>query len=206
VRIAAPLLLAFLAGCLSLSREAPRQTRYVLDVERPARSAPAADGVLLVRQFQSSAEAASRAFTYLHGEYEVEVDPYHGLLLPPSTAFEDATARWLDASGLCARVVRPGTREDPDWVLEGDLSTFRAVIDGQRPPAAELVLSLTALDRQGRTVLWHRTYEVTEPVEDSTPVAFVAGWSRALARTLTETEAELRSALQSGSAESPAVR
>ncbi len=196
-----------LAGCVSLNRESPVQTRFLLDVVRGDAPTGPEHGVLLVRRFHSSTVASGRAFVYRRGPHEVDVDFYNELLVPPATAIEDAAAQWLGASGLFARIERPGTRQDIDHVLEGDLLGWWGVLgDGDTPPESFVELTLTLLDGTEHTVLWRHTFSVSVPVTAREPEAFVAGWNEAVSRILAEAETDLRDVLRPGPAPAADVR
>jgi ABC-type uncharacterized transport system auxiliary subunit len=199
-----PLLL--LPGCLSLERESPAQLRYVLEVQRPDRALAETDEVLLVQRFHAATDANSRPFVYRLTDHQVEVDFYHELMVPPAATLEDATARWLDAAGLFAQVERPGTRRSVDFELTGDLTDWWIDLRDPEQPRAIVGVTLTLLRPDATRVLWHRALRASEPCDERTPEACVAGWNRAVESLLVEVESGIREAVAATRREDPDLR
>ncbi len=179
-------------GCLSLAKQPPETTRYVLDVRRDAgetgnRSGPRIE----VRSFHSSASFGGRKLVYRTGEHEVESDYYHELVVPPAVAVSEATRAWLSASERFT-TAHAGSSVSPDWTIEGDLVTMHGDYRGE--PRAVVGIHVTVVARDGSRIVLDELFEHAEPMASEGPAELVAAWNRALGAILTRLETSLATA------------
>lgn len=201
VHIAAMLgMLTLLPGCVGkLSKEFPERRMFVLDASRDSGTAKAANvfpGTATITPFTSSPGIGGRRFLYRVGEHEMEADFYNEYHSPSDEAVADATARWLDASGVFGGGVRfEGSEQSARWVLEGHIRSFYIDAREKREPVATLVMQFRLLDRESKPVPSEVVFslEVLQqaPADSRKPEAFAAAGNLALQRALESLEASL---------------
>lgn len=186
--------LVVLTGCISLQRDAPQTTRYVLDVARP--DGERGDGAgprLEVRAFHGAAAYGGTKLVYRTGASTVDVDFYHEWFVPPALALTDLTRDWLAASGRFETVRGAGGPLAADWVLDADLVALYGDDRGGEH-AAVLDLHVIVVDALERTLVLERSYAAREPTADGQPATLVAGFERAAATVLGRLERDLENA------------
>ena len=123
--LAAPLL----ASACSVLPERPYQeiSRYALEPRRQG------DGwrgkgrrLLLLRTLRAPAALDVRGLRSIRPDGTEEIDFYAEWISPPAEAAEQALRRWLIDARLFAAVLAPGSRANPDLVLEGELTRLVA--------------------------------------------------------------------------------
>jgi len=176
---------------LGLSRETPRQRRYVLEAPRSERSTAWGTNNLEVRAFHTASAYAGRSFVYRVAGQEVESDFYHEFQQAPGQAVSEATRAWLAGSGLYRTVRGGGSRLAADQILEGDVVELYGDYR-EEVAAAVLSVEFTLLDGQGSALLYHGALEARSDLESQDPEQLVAGWNRCLAEILTKLDAGLR--------------
>jgi ABC-type uncharacterized transport system auxiliary subunit len=123
--LAAPLL----ASACSVLPERPYQeiSRYALE---PRRQGEGWRGkgrrLLLVRTLRAPAALDVRGLRGIRPDGTEEIDFYAEWISPPAEAAEQALRRWLMDARLFAAVLAPGSRANPDLVLEGELTRLVA--------------------------------------------------------------------------------
>ncbi|HEY4251281.1 MAG TPA: ABC-type transport auxiliary lipoprotein family protein [Roseomonas sp.] len=159
--------------------------RYPLAPARPAGTARRQGRkVLLVRVMRSAPGLDARNLRTLRADGTVNADFYNEWTAPPAELAEDAIRRWLGASGLFSAVVVPGSRAQPDLVLESELTALIAEPAARRARAGLSGVLLSGSDR----VLGQFTIEGTAPLAGDTPDAVAAAMVAALAAALAELE------------------
>jgi cholesterol transport system auxiliary component len=118
-----------LASACSVLPERPYQeiSRYALEPRRQG------DGwrgkgrrLLLVRTVRAPAALDVRGLRSIRPDGTEEIDFYAEWISPPAEAAEQALRRWLMDARLFAAVLAPGSRANPDLVLEGELTRLVA--------------------------------------------------------------------------------
>jgi len=123
--LAAPLLVS---AC-SVLPERPYQeiSRYALE---PRRQGEGWRGkgrrLLLLRTLRAPAALDVRGLRSIRPDGTEEIDFYAEWISPPAEAAEQALRRWLMDARLFAAVLAPGSRANPDLVLEGELTRLVA--------------------------------------------------------------------------------
>lgn len=189
--------LAPLAGC-SLLPQTPyvQQRAWPLDVRRASVLPRKSHGyVLLVRSVRAGPGLEARGLQWLQRDGSVHVDFYEQWAVPPAQAMEDNLRQWLADSGLFAAVVAPGSRLNPDFVLEGELDSFIA------DPANGLVhvaLAVVLLDqRRGSTkVLLQRTENADAKLPGADPRSSVEAMRAGIVEVLRLTETDVAKAVR----------
>lgn len=159
-----PLALA-LAGC-SVFPERPHVPvrRFDLNPQRPQRrAAPRGAGVLLLRHLRGVPGLQELGLRRARADGGFDIAPYDEWLAPPADLAERALRNWLQASGLFAAVVAPGSRADHTLVLEAQLTrleTLPARNEARAGIAGVMLLErgvttrvLTTFDVEGRALL-----------------------------------------------------
>jgi ABC-type uncharacterized transport system auxiliary subunit len=137
---------SLLPGCSVLpDRPFQEAQRYGLAPRRPGPEAPAGRGapVLLVRGMRAAPGLDQRGLRTVGAGGRVEVAYWDEWAARPAEAAEEALRRWMSDSGLFSAVVAPGSRLDPDVVMESELIRLEAApADGvARAALSVLVLS-----------------------------------------------------------------
>lgn len=198
IRPALLITVALAGGCsLGLERDAPQRARFLIDARRAERSAAAGGGTVLeVGRFHATSAYATSEFVYRRSDHAYQSDYYRGFLVAPELAIGDATRQWLADAGIASAVVDTGGLVLPTHTLEGDVTALYG--DFRSAPAAVLELRIALVDKRSGRALLQRSYAEREPLDaaaDGAAEALPAAWSKALARVLTQVEADLRGAL-----------
>lgn len=187
--LAAPLLLA---GCGLSERPYAERRQWPLMVRR-ARSEPARAGapVLLVRGLRAGPGLEARGLQSLEADGSIRTAFYEEWAAPPAQAAEEALRLWLADCGLFAAVVAPGSRLEPDQVLEGELGGLWTIpATGQ----AHCALGVTVVAERGavRRVLLQQRLAAEAPLSGTSAREAVEAQSAALGAVLGQVEAALR--------------
>lgn len=185
-----------LPGCSVLpSQPYPQRRDWPLVVLRPDTQPPRRNGrVLLSRTTQAAPGLEGRGLRTLQPDGSVAVAFYEQWAVPPAQAVDDDLRRWLDASGLFAAVIAPGSRLAADLILESELTTLHADLATNTATAA---LALVLIDQHPSParVLLQRTETATVRLEGTDPPSLVRAQRAAVAAVLRQTEADLAAAL-----------
>ena len=179
-------LLALLPAC-QLSRPAPDIALWSLDPgPPPAVSARPLPGVLLVRTFEANALTARPGFVTREADGQVRRDFFNEFSDLPPRLVAGLFAADLAAAQAAAQVIRPGTRLDQDWEIEGVLEALEVVRPRTGPPRARLALEarLVQVDHMGRRLRETVRFDESEALPDTQPASAVAAWNRLLRRAL----------------------
>ncbi len=211
-RVTATLLLALqaaallaLSGCFDLRQKPLEKHYFVIDVERPGDAETplipaAADRILSVRKFRVSPHYEGKGLVYREGEAAYRSDFYNEYFISTHAMFTEETRQWLAASGLFAHVVDTSSRMDATHVLEGSVTTLLGDFTDPKSPKAVLDIQLLLMEDTGvdPKILASKTYKVEIPLDRRSPEALVAGLTKALERSLTRFESDLREVLNRG--------
>jgi ABC-type uncharacterized transport system auxiliary subunit len=182
-----------LAGC-SVLPDRPYQEvrRFALAPERPGQQValPGAP-VLLLRTFRAAPGLDARGLRSLGADGQVAQAYWQEWAAPPAELAEEATRRWLTASGLFAAVTAPGSRLRANLVLEGELIRLQAEPAAGRARAALAVLLLAESEAAPTRILAQLQPEAAAPLAGSDGAAAAAAMAAALAGTLAALEAAL---------------
>lgn len=147
IRRALLLLPLVLPGCAVLpERPHIAVRRFALNPERSARNAASRNApVLLVRRVRGVPGLQDLGLRLAEADGAIAIAPYDEWLAPPGDLAEPALRAWLQASGLFAAVVAPGSRAEHVLVLEAQLTALEAV-----PAAGEARAGLAGVLLQER--------------------------------------------------------
>lgn len=182
-------LLALLPAC-QLSRPAPDIAQWSLDPgPPPAVSARPLPGVLLVRTFEANALTSRPGFVTREPGGQVRRDFFNEFTDLPPRLLANLFAADLAAANAASQVVRPGTRLDQDWEIEGMLDALEVdrATPGQPRARLALELRLVQVDHFGRHLRETLRFNESEPLPDARPASAVAAWNRLLRRALDQT-------------------
>jgi len=185
-----------LSGCSVLpSQPYPQRRDWPLVVLRPATLPSRKNGrVLLSRTTQAAPGLDGRGLRTLQPDGSVHIGFYEQWAVPPAQAVDDDLRRWLDASGLFAAVVAPGSRLSADLVLESELTTLHADLATNTATAA---LALVLIDQHPSParVLLQRTETAVVQLDGTDWPALVRAQVAAVAAVLRQTEADIARAM-----------
>lgn len=184
-----------LAGCHARTYD---KRHYILEASRPDAPVEASsDAVLEVRRFAIDAAFADKGLVYRRDEFVYESDFYHEFLVTPAVMVTERTRLWLARSGLFQRVLTLGSRVQPDYTLEGDITALYGDFRDQAAPQAvmELHCFLLAKDDPDKTVVWGNVYKASVPLDGETADALVQAFDRCLVQILERLEQDLRESL-----------
>lgn len=190
-RLLAAGLLALLPAC-QLSRPAPDIAQWGLDPgPPPAVSARPLPGVLLVRTLESNALTARPGFVTREPGGQLRRDFFNEFTDLPPRLLANLIAADLTAAHAASQVVRPGTRLDQDWEIEGVLEALEVDRTAPGRPRARLALELrlVLVDHTGRQLRETIRFNESELLPDTQPASAVAAWNRLLRRALDQTYA-----------------
>ncbi|MBW6400510.1 membrane integrity-associated transporter subunit PqiC [Roseomonas sp. HJA6] len=121
---------------------------------------------LLLRTLGAGAGLDSRNLRVLRPDGTVQVDFYAEWAALPAEGAEQALRRWLIDSRLFSAILAPGSRLNPDFIMEGELTTLIAD-QGQGIARAELTLLLID-ERNGSRLVGQLVSEGTAPLPGGT--------------------------------------
>jgi ABC-type uncharacterized transport system auxiliary subunit len=142
-----------LAACSVLpDRPYVETRRFPLDPRRIAAPRTGrARRTLLVRTIRPGAGMDTRNLRTIRPDGTESLDFYAEWAAPPAEAAEQALRRWLIDSRLFSAILAPGSRVNPDFVLEGELTRLAAV-QGEGAARAEMTLLLVDERQSSRLV------------------------------------------------------
>ncbi len=199
--LALPLLLA---GCSVLPDRPYREVRrFALTPERPVTAPPPAAGpVLLLRGMRAAPGLDQRGLRSLSADGQVTQDFWAEWAAPPAELAEEATRRWLAASGHFAAITAPGSRLRAGLVLEAELLRLQAEPGARRARATLAGLLLREAPESGAPtrILAQLQAEGSAPLSPGDDPALAAAAMRAaLGQALAGLEAQIVAAMPRGS-------
>jgi len=188
-----------LSGC---ARTAVDKRYYILEAVRPGEpSAVQTDTVLEVRRFTIDAAFADPGLVYRRDELVYESDFYHEFLVAPAVMVTERTRLWLARSGMFERVLGSGSRLEPTYTLEGNITMLYGDLSDASAPEAvmELHCFLLASEDADEAVVSGKVYGASNPLEARTADALVKALDRCLTQILERLEADLKQSLAGAS-------
>lgn len=172
---------ALLAGCSALTRQAPVRQTFLLDPPAPAVAAHSQPGALRVGNINVAAPFRGKTFIYRVSDLRFETDYYVEFLVPPAAMLAEQTARALDHARSFERVAGPGGAAEAQWVLDGFATALYADLREAGKPAAELDITyyLTSAVDSAQTPAWTREYRQRVPMRDTTAAAYAEALNKA---------------------------
>ncbi len=198
-----PLLLALpvlLAGCSVLPDRPYREVRrFTLAPERPGPLPPAPRGpALLLRGLRAAPGLDQRGLRRLDANGQVSLDFWAEWAAPPAELAEEATRRWLAASGRFAAIAAPGSRLRTGLVLEAELTRLHTEPAGGRARAGLAGLLLLEAPESGTAprILGQFQAEGAAPLPAGEDAALAAAaMTAALAQALGVLEGQIVAAM-----------
>jgi len=183
------------AGC---GRTSYSKRTYILDAARPPGPVQAESHVILeVRRFTIDSAFADKGFVYRRGEHEYESDFYNQFLISPAVIVSETTRHWLCRSGICERVLVPGSRLESTHTLEANITALYADVRDKSSLRAVMKLRafLIANNNTDESVILGERYQASCPLQSDTPDDFVEALDKCLAEILTGLEKDLKKEL-----------
>lgn len=190
--LVAPLALSACASLLPAQKYTPRVS-WPLQPAPPASAPPAPGGpVLLVRPITAAPGLEARGLQSLAPDGSLSVDYYNLWAVPPADAVTQALLDWSQASGMFSAVITPGSRLQPDLILEGELT---ALLADRTHGEARVALTLVVIKpgTGGTAVpLRQALLQAAMPLPADNPAALAQAQAEALAQVLAQAMALLR--------------
>ena len=193
---------AFLLTLSGCARTAVDKRYYILEAVRPGEPAAMQTGAILeVRRFTIDAAFAAPGLVYRRDELVYEADYYHEFLVAPAVMVTEKTRLWLARSGMFERVLAPGSRLEPTYTLEGNITTLYGDLSDASAPKAvmELHCFLLASEDADETIVSGKVYGASNPLEARTADALVKALDQCLTQILERLEADLKRSLADAS-------
>lgn len=187
--------LALAAGCVSLRKAPPQKHYYVLHADRSGTALPAPlSAVLKVRRFRVSRAFAGRGLVYRTGELAYESDFYNEFFASPDDLITDEVRRWLAQSAAFGHVVDSSHAVEARYALEGSVVALYGDYRKKDSPEAVLDMQLLLLNDAPALprIVFEKAYGARAALEGTSPEALAKAWGRALAKILTDFEADLQ--------------
>ncbi len=184
-----------LIGCLNLERSYLEKRYFILDVLRGKDiSSPDTETVLKVRRFRVSPKYEGKGFVYRLKDLSYESDFYNEFFISPASLLTEEIRKWVAGSGLFQHVVDPSSYMDPNYVLEGAVTSLYGDYGVSAAPKGILEMQFFLLDEASASpeIIFQSKYRKEEPLKDNTPDALVKSWNEALKQILTEFETDLK--------------
>ena len=185
--------LTILPGCGG--RKAYDKHNYLLNATRQAEPvARQKDVILEVRNFTIDTAFSGKGLVYRTGELKYETDFYHEFLISPRSMITEKTRNWLAASGLCQRVLDPGSQIDPTHMIEGNITALYGDFRDEASPKAVMEIRMFLLEtRAGEEPLsiLGATYKSSADLESSGPDGLVNAFDKCLEQVLKTLEKDL---------------
>jgi cholesterol transport system auxiliary component len=184
-----------LTGCGRMSYS---KRTYILDAARQPEPGQAESlATLDVRRFTIDSAFADKGFVYRRGEHEYESDFYNQFLISPAVMISEKTRHWLCRSGVCERVLVPGSRIESTHTLEANITDLYA--DVRDKSSLRAVMGLRAFlitnNNADESVILGKRYRASCPLQSDTPEALVEAFDKCLAEILTSLEKDLKKEL-----------
>jgi cholesterol transport system auxiliary component len=180
-----------MAGC---GKQEYSKQRYWLDIQRPKANLGIANGTILaVEPFSIDSAFRTRSIVYKKTSHEYESDFYQEYLIPPAQMMTEQTRRWLGNSGLCARVLQPGSTMQPTHILEGHIGKLYidSSADGQSVANLEISFYLLKKEKRDEQILFGKTYTASKQMESSATEDYFRALKNALTEILRKSEEDL---------------
>ena len=189
-------LVALLAACSAITREAPVRQTFLLEPPALAAVAHSQAGALRVGSINVAAPFRGKAFVYRVSELRFETDFYVEFLVPPAAMLTEQTARALEGAKPFARIAGPGATADAQWVLDGFASALYADTRETGKPAAEIAITyyLTPASGGEQTPVWTHEYRRHEPMRDASAASYAEALNKAFAEIVGQLASDLASA------------
>jgi cholesterol transport system auxiliary component len=184
-----------LTGC---GRTSYSKRTYILDAARQPEPGQAENhATLTVRRFTIDSAFADKGFVYRRGEHEYESDFYNQFLISPAVMISEKTRQWLCRSGICERVLVPGSRIESTHTLEANITALYADVRDKSSLRAVMKLRafLIANNNNDESVILGERYQASCPLQSDTPEAFIEALDKCLAEILTSLEKDLKKEL-----------
>lgn len=192
--LSAPLSLAGCGSLLPAQQYIPR-TSWPLQPQPPAYKTPQAnDPVLLVRAITPAPGLEQRGLQCLTKSGNLTTEYYNLWAVPPAEALTQGLISWAQASGDFSAVITPGSRLNPDLIIEGELSELLVdLATNQARAQMTLLIIKPALNLTGfAQPLAQVQLTATALVQNNSPGAQAASQSEAVANLLTQAMAILQ--------------
>ena len=160
--------LSLLSGCGSLLPTQPYTARadWPLAPAPPEQQMPVPGGkVVVVRDLAAGPGLDQRGVATIGPSGAIGYDYYNQWAVDPADAATGALTEWLSASGKFGAVIGPGSRLDPDLIVEGELTEFVADSTVRQSRA---IITLTVLNAD-HTLLGQRRLLGIAPLADTAP-------------------------------------
>jgi uncharacterized lipoprotein YmbA len=186
-------LLAWSAGCGSLSKPYPNKSLYGISAGDPPQSSqPPKPEVLMVQRTRVAQPYADATFVYKTGPSEFKMDYYNGFAATPDRLFGGELASWLSRSGLYSSVITSGSVADYQWSLESNITELYGDYT-QDPGTAVIEARFFLVNQSGGAfkIKFQKTYRQAQPLSGPGADNLAEGWNKAYREILTSLVSDL---------------
>jgi len=184
-----------LPGCMHFQKSYPDIKTYGLDAGSGERAVYAGP-VISVRlnPVSTVSQFADRYLTYRTDEIRYESDFYNQLMASPAVMIKDQAQAWLKGSPAIEFVLPADVAANPYYLIDGKVLEFYGDYRKADQPKAVLKMEWTVSKPgpEGIEVLFQKVYPQAISIPGTSPRLLVEGWNQALAKVLSEFEADLR--------------
>ncbi len=187
----------FFSGCVNLERSAPERHYFVIELPNSAnRSVPSGEEVLMVANLRISPRYADRSFVYRTSDAGYESDYYNQFLAAPDVMISEELRKGLARAAQFKFVVGPANPLQPNYALEGSITSLYGDFRNAAQPAAVLEMDFFLYRENSNNpgVVVQKRYIKSVPLNGKSPEALVEGWDRALQEIIAALAADLKAA------------
>jgi cholesterol transport system auxiliary component len=184
------------SGCLA--RPQLVKESYALQLSPPAGTTPASPSgapILGIQSIAISPGFEGKSFVYRVADNTFEHDPYAEFMVPPDRLIMEMARTHLRHAGIFREVTVPGSLLKPTVLAEIQVTALYGDFRKGETPAAVVgmrLLVVSAETPKNQRVLLQKEYSSSAAIEERRAPALVAGWNKALEKTLGEMATDLR--------------
>jgi cholesterol transport system auxiliary component len=173
-----------LSGCIGGGKPTPMIEQYIIEYPQPVyANLSRVDESIKIARFSMSRHLNCCSMLYKPAPFKREAYNYHHWRVNPGDMVTDCLLRDLRASGLFRAVFSCHNYENARFLLEGCVEEFTGLYE-QGPGKALLKLNITLLDMDAEnvtnSVVFQKSYEISEALESRTPKGLTQGMSKAM--------------------------
>lgn len=175
-------------GC-GMSRPYAEKTLFAVEPgQAPKTSRPVSPSTVLIRGVRVASPFDAQTFFYKRAGSQYQLDYYNGFIASPEQLLTGTLLTWMGQSGLFTAVVESGSRMNPQYVLEGNVTEMYGDYSDAKAPKARLAASFFLLDVRpvDALIVFQKSYHAAAPISGPGPDAMAAALNAAYRTILVE--------------------
>ena len=179
-------------ACVKLGGKPMDKTFYRIHPVRTEPERAASSVILKLRRLTVSDLYNTRELVYQMADGRIESDFYNMYFVTPGNMLTSELRTWLQASGLFANIVEPGSMVIPTLTLEGAVNSLYGDYSSGAP-AAVVAMQFLVVDESTRDndIVFSKSYQRRVPLAQPDPGALVQALTEATQSIFTELEQDL---------------